>query len=115
VVVWHQLGVFHNERQRYAQAEATYAQALALQPDMADTYYARAKNLREWGLALLTSADAGERAEGVAHLRQARVHALTSLGLHYPPASMLLALIQAALAQSEPLTQTNQPNQPEAT
>jgi tetratricopeptide (TPR) repeat protein len=96
--VWQQLGVFHAERKRFADAEEAFAYALTLQPNKTGSYYNRAANLRMWGLA---TSHAGERAAAVAHLRQARVHAITSLAMGDPTARGLLERIEATLAQVE--------------
>ena len=94
--VWHQIGLHNNNRQRYAHAEDAYGRALALQPEMADTFLNRAKNQAQWGLAEI---DAGRRDSGIAHLRQARVFAVTSLGLNYPSAQVLINAIEETLRQ----------------
>jgi hypothetical protein len=93
-MVWHQIGVFRNERSRWKDADFAYAHALTLKPDMADTYFARAKNMLEWGIQ---DEQAQRRAQAIEHIRQARVYAVTSLGLRYPTARMLLGLIEEAL------------------
>jgi tetratricopeptide (TPR) repeat protein len=98
--VWNQLGVFHAERRRHAKAEMAFAHVLALKPGAADTYHNRAANLRMWGVA---TAQAGEREEAIAHLRQARVQALAALGLRFAPARGLIERIEATLAQVERL------------
>jgi serine/threonine protein kinase len=94
--VWHQIGVLNNERGRYAHAEDAYARSLALKADKAETYFARAKNQAQWGLAEL---EAGHHDAGIEHLRQARVHAVTSLAMNYPTAQRLLKFIEDDLAQ----------------
>ncbi|HET9979099.1 MAG TPA: protein kinase [Ktedonobacterales bacterium] len=94
--VWKQIGVFNSERQRYAHADDAYGRALALQPDMADTYYNRALNQRNWGLA---EERTGGHDSANAHLRQARVYAVTALGMNLPPAGGLLQNIEDALGR----------------
>jgi hypothetical protein len=94
--VWHQIGVLNNERGRYAHAEDAYARSLTLKADKAETYFARAKNQAQWGLAEL---EAGHHDAGIEHLRQARVHAVTSLAMNYPTAQRLLKFIEDDLAQ----------------
>jgi serine/threonine protein kinase len=92
--VWHQLGIFHSRRDRWAQSDAAFARALALKPDMPDTYHGRAINLLDWGRG---DARAGRLDDAIAHLRQARVEVITSLGMNYPPARGLLETIEKAL------------------
>ena len=94
-IVWKQIGVFNNERQRYAYAEDAYRRALSFQPDMADTYFNRGKNEWEWGKA---EAQAGHREAALEHLRQGRVYAVTSLGMNDPTAQRLLQVIEESLA-----------------
>ena len=95
-VVWHQIGAFNNELKRYAYADDAYAHALKLQPDRADTYYNRARNEAQWGEA---EAHASHREAAIAHLRQARVYAITSIGMHDPTADRLLKTIEKVLQQ----------------
>ena len=92
--VWHQIGVFNNERQRFAYSDDAYGRALALWPDKANTYFNRAKNQWEWGL---TDGRAGHRDSAIAHLRQARIYAATSVGMDYPTANGLLRDIEDVL------------------
>jgi serine/threonine protein kinase len=94
--VWHQIGEFNRERTRYAHAEDAYGRALTLQPDMADTYFNRALNQAQWGLADM---DSGHQDAAIAHLRQARVYAITSLGMDDPTAGGLLRNIEEILQQ----------------
>ena len=94
--VWKQIGVFNSERQRYAYADDAYRRSLALQPDKADTYYSRALNQAKWGTA---EERAGRRDAAIARLRQARVYAITALGMQYPPAGRLIQAIEATLRQ----------------
>jgi tetratricopeptide (TPR) repeat protein len=93
-LVWHQLGVFHNERGRWAEAEAAYVQALAIQPDKPNTYFNRANNLAQWAMH---DAEAGQREVAIARLREARVHAVTALGMRYPPATRVIEAIEGLL------------------
>ena len=93
---WHQIGAFNKQRQRHAHADDAYGRALKLQPDMADTYYNRALNQAQWGLA---EAQAGRQDAAIAHLRQARVYAITALGMSLPPAGGLLQDIEDILRQ----------------
>ena len=92
--IWHQLGVLNNERERFAHAEDAYARALAIEPNMADTYFARANNQFEWGIA---EANAQHFTSSIAHLRQARVYAATSVGMNYPMAHGLLKDVETIL------------------
>ena len=92
--VWNQIGVFNRQRKRYAHADDAYRRSLELQPDKADTYYNRAINQWKWGME---EADAGRRGAAVAHLRQGRVYAVTSLGMSLPTAGGLLRDIEDAL------------------
>jgi serine/threonine-protein kinase len=94
--VWHQIGAFNNERQRFAYADDAYGRALTLQPAMADTYYNRARNEAQWGIA---EGRAGRPDAAIAHLRQARVYAITALGMNLPPAGGLLQNIEDVLRQ----------------
>ena len=96
--VWHQLGVFNSARGRYAYAEDAYDRALKLASDMTDTYFARANNLRRWGLA---DERIGNREAAMAHFHQARVYAVTSLGMNYPPARRLFEAIESDLQRVE--------------
>ena len=93
-LVWKQIGVFNSERQRFAYADDAYDRALKLQPDLADTYFNRALNQRNWGLA---DGRAGRYDTAIAHLRQARIYAATALGMHLPPADRLLQDIEEIL------------------
>ena len=93
-VVWNQIGVFNNVRERYAYAEDAYGRALALKPDKASTYFNRALNQAQWAAA---EEHAGRLDATIAHLRQARVFAVTSLGMNYPPAAGLLEDIEKIL------------------
>ena len=95
--VWHQIGIFNARHDRYAHAEDAYGRALKLQPNMSDTYFMRASNQQKWGIAELR---AGRREAGIEHLRQARVFAITSLGLGDPTAQRLLDTIEDALRRS---------------
>ena len=97
--VWHQIGAFNNERQRFAYADDAYTRALKLQPNMADTYYNQARNQAQWGIA---EERAGRHDSAIAHLRQARVYAITSLGMNLPPAGGLLQNIEDILRQLGP-------------
>ena len=96
--VWHQIGVFNSARGRYAHAENAYDRALNLEHDMADTFFARGNNLRKWGLA---EERAGHRAAALEHLHQARIHAVTSLGMNYPPARRLFDAIEGDILRLE--------------
>ena len=91
---WHQIGAFNKQRQRYAHADDAYGRALKLQPDMADTYFNRALNQAQWGLA---EAQAGRQDAAIAHLRQARVYTITALGMNLPPAGGLLQTVEELL------------------
>ena len=93
-IVWKQIGIFNYERKRYDYADDAYARALALWPDMADTYFNRSLSEAVWGEA---EAQAGHRETAIAHLRQARVYAATSLGMSDPTAERLLQVIEANL------------------
>ena len=93
-VVWKQIGVFNNERKRYAYADDAYARAITLQPDLADVYYCRALNQAQWGA---DEAQARRLDTGIAHFRQARIYAATSVGMDYPIALGLLQEIEGAL------------------
>jgi tetratricopeptide (TPR) repeat protein len=95
-VVWKQTGIFHFERKRYAYADDAYARALALWPDMADTYFNRSLSQARWGEA---ESHAGHRESAIAHLRQARVYAATSLGMSDPTAERLLQAIETLLRE----------------
>ena len=94
--VWKQIGVFNNERKRYAYADDAYARAIKLQPDLADAYYCRALNQAQWGAdqAQTQSLDVA-----IAHFRQARIYAATSVAMDYPIAGGLLRAIEDALRQ----------------
>ena len=92
--VWHQLGIFHSQRGHWVESDAAFARALALKPDMPDTYHARALNLLNWAR---DDVRGGRREDAIAHLRQARVQIVTSLGMDYPPARGLLETIEKAL------------------
>ena len=94
--VWHQIGAFNKQRKRYAHADDAYGRALKLQPDMADTYYNRALNQANWGI---DEVQAGRQDAAIAHLRQARVYALTALGMKFPPAGRLFQEIGNILRQ----------------
>lgn len=94
--VWNQIGTFNSERRRYNYAEDAYARAIALKPDKTETYYNRALNQAQWGLA---EAEAGQMQSASEHLHQARVHAVTAIGLGDPTAQRLLDSIEAALNQ----------------
>ena len=94
--VWHQIGEFNRERKRYAHADDAYGRALKLQPDMADTYFNRALNQAQWGE---NDARARRRDDAVAHLRHARVYAITSLGMDDPTAAGLLRNIEDILRE----------------
>jgi serine/threonine-protein kinase len=92
--VWWAIGAFNNERKRYAHADDAYARALKLQPDLANAYYCRALNQAQWGFH---EARAGHHDAAIAHLRQARVYAVTSLGMNEPTSRGLLPDIEDAL------------------
>ncbi len=92
--VWNQVGIFNKRRSRYAHAEDAFRRAIALKPDKTETYYNRALNQAQWGLA---EAAAGNLTSAVEHLHQARVHAVTALGLGDPTAQRLLEGIEVAL------------------
>jgi serine/threonine protein kinase len=94
--VWNQIGVFNNERKRFNYAEDAYIRALTLQPNKSTSYYNRAKNQREWGLA---EERAGHREAAIEHLRQARVYAVTSIGLGDPTAQVIVQAATRELAQ----------------
>ncbi len=94
--VWNQIGIFNSWRSRYAHAEDAYRRAIALKPDKTETYYNRALNHAQWGLA---EAEAGRQKSASEHLHQARVHAVTAIGLGDPTAQRLLEGIEAALRQ----------------
>ena len=92
--VWNQVGIFNRKRKRYNYADDAYDRSLTLEPGAGNTYFNRALNQREWGLA--------ERQEGrlesaVTHMRQARVYAVTSIALSDPTAPALLEDIKAIL------------------
>ena len=95
-VVWKQIGVFNKQRKRFVYADDAYARALTLQPDMPDTYYNRALNQAQWGTE---EARSGRLDAAIAHLRQARVYAITSLGMNDPTAQRLIQAIEATLRQ----------------
>ena len=95
-VVWKQIGVFNNERNRYAYADDAYERSLKLQPDLADVYYNRAINQWNWGEA---EAQAGRPDSAIAHIRQARIYAATSAGMDYPMALGFLQEIEDVLKQ----------------
>ena len=92
--VWHQIGIFNKQRQRYAYADDAYGRALKYQPDMADTYFNRALNQMQWGI---DEARAHNLDAAIAHLRQARVYAITSIGMDDPTAKRLLTTIEETL------------------
>jgi serine/threonine protein kinase len=92
--VWTQIGVFNDERKRFDYADDAYGRALKLQPDKADTYYNRANNQAQWAIV---EAQAGRRETAIAHLRQARVYAITALGMNLPPAGGLVRTIEEML------------------
>jgi tetratricopeptide (TPR) repeat protein len=92
--VYHQLGVFHNDRERWAEAEAFYVNALAFEPNKPHTFFNRAGNLLSWGRE---DAGHGRTTEAITHLRQARVHAVTSLGMGDPTARRVLDAIESGL------------------
>jgi serine/threonine protein kinase len=94
--VWNQIGSFNNQRNRYNYAEDAYRRSLALQPDLSVTYYNRARNQMEWGEA---EARAERRESAIAHVRQARVYAVTAHGMNDPTAQRLLQDIEAMLGQ----------------
>ena len=77
-------------------AEDAYRRSLALQPDLSVTYYNRARNQMEWGEA---EARAERRESAIAHVRQARVYAVTAHGMNDPTAQRLLQDIEAMLGQ----------------
>lgn len=94
--VWKQLGVFNAERKRYPYADDAYQRALNLEPDMADAYYNRAINRIRWARA---EAQIGHLDAAIRLLRQARVDAVTALGMRLPPAQGLLQDVEQALRQ----------------
>jgi tetratricopeptide (TPR) repeat protein len=95
-VVWKQIGVFNDQRKRYAYADDAYRRALKLQPDMVGSYYNRALSQRLWGLE---EAQSGRLDSAIAHLRQARVYATTAFGMDDPKAAGLLRNIEDILRQ----------------
>ena len=94
--VWVQIGIHNTDRRRYAYGEDAYRRALEIRPDMANTYYNRALTQARWGMS---EAQAGRRDPAIAHLRQARVFAVTSMGMNDPTAPGLLQDIEDALRQ----------------
>jgi serine/threonine-protein kinase len=94
--VWSQIGAFNTERQRYAYGDDAYGRALKLQPDLAPTYFNRARNQTLWGSE---EERAGRHDAAIAHLRQARVSAITALGMQLPHAGALLQEIESMLKQ----------------
>ena len=94
--VWHQIGVFNDERKRFDYADDAYARALTFQPDNSNTYYNRTLNQRDWGMAELR---AGRREAAIAHLRQARVYAVTILAMGHPTAASVLQSVNDILRQ----------------
>jgi serine/threonine protein kinase len=96
--VWKQIGVFNNERQRYAHADDAYGRALTLQPEKADTYYNRALNQAQWAA---NEAQPGrlDAAAAIARLRQARVYAVTAVVMKFPPAGRLVQTIEEMLRE----------------
>jgi serine/threonine protein kinase len=95
-LVWNQIGTFNNERKRFNYADAAYAHVIALRPDMAIPYYNRAKNQREWGVH---EGQMGNQAAAIEHLRQARVYAVTAIGMGDPTAHLILQHVASALAR----------------
>ena len=93
-IVWNQIGIFNSSRRRYAHAEDAYARSLKLAPDAGDAYFNRAINQREWAQ---TEQRAGRRDAAIAHLRQARVFAVTSVAMGDPTAPRLLKDIEESL------------------
>ena len=91
-----QIGIHNTDRRRYAYGEDAYRRALEIRPDMANTYYNRALTQARWGMS---EAQAGRRDPAIAHLRQARVFAVTSMGMNDPTAPGLLQDIEDALRQ----------------
>ena len=61
---------------------------------MADTYFNRALNQMQWGI---DEARAHNLDAAIAHLRQARVYAITSIGMDDPTAKRLLTTIEETL------------------
>jgi serine/threonine protein kinase len=94
--VWNQIGIFNRQRKRYAHAEDAYARALKLQPDLVDAYLNRAANQMRWGI---DEAQVGHSDAAIVHLRQARVSAITALGMDYPSAKGMIQDIEEMLGQ----------------
>lgn len=93
-LVWRQIAIFNTKRRRYDYAEDAYARSIKLQPDMPIAYRNRAITQRLWGLEELA---AGRREAGIAHLRQARVFAVTAIAMGHPSAATLLQTIEETL------------------
>lgn len=77
-IILNQLGTMFNASQRYPQAEAMYAQAVAVRTAYADSWYNRANNERLWAQA---EAGAGHISEAREHAAQGLAHARHTLAL----------------------------------
>ena len=105
-IIHQYLATRDTDRQNYAYLEVTYAWMLdhvaansssrfSLE-DQADTYFNRANNQFKWAQ---TEADEGNTAEALAHASQARIYAVTALGLGYEDALSLINEIAATIAR----------------
>ncbi|HUY79955.1 MAG TPA: serine/threonine-protein kinase [Ktedonobacterales bacterium] len=98
--VWNNRGLRFNELAFYEQAEAAYAQALAIQPEAATTWHNRAKNRQDWAN---TETELGNAEMALAHEQAGVGYAERAVALnpHNPDYSGLLNVLRNMLRAAE--------------